>query len=190
MCLGVLAYVVFVIFFVSAYASLCTRFTDKTASIVAGQVIFQHNLVKGSTCPVAHAEITILKNGDPIKTFSDEDGKFAFAANLGEIVEVTVSYGEHTFADNKISFQMGSGNMTIVFFDTTTELLDLTLKAETNNTFEDTDLHWHVAASICKPALVYSLKGLVQGHQLPALEYAVSISNVSQCDVPLMSYAS
>jgi hypothetical protein len=168
------------------------RFTDKTASLVSGQVLFQYNLVKGSTCPVAGAVLSILKNGSPLEVISDSEGRFSFSANTGEIVEVTVSYGEHTFADNKISFQMGTGNRTIAFYDTTKELLDLALKAESNNTFEDKTLHWNVAAGICEPALVYSLKGLVKDHKLPALEYTVSIKSVSAfrmfsvCRVALM----
>ena len=155
-------------------------------------MLFQYNLVKGSTCPVAGAVLSILKNGSPLEVISDSEGRFSFSANAGEIVEVTVSYGEHTFADNKISFQMGTGNRTIAFYDTTKELLDLALKAESNNTFEDKTLHWNVAAGICEPALVYSLKGLVKDHKLPALEYTVSIKSVSAfrmfsvCRVALM----
>jgi hypothetical protein len=154
-------------------------FTDKTASLISGLIIFEPSLVKQSTCPVAGATITILKNGDPISMISDDQGRFEFSANVGEIVEVTVSYGEHEFSPSKNTFQMGTGNKTITFYDTTKELMGLALAAEmesSQNIFRDQDLHWTATADVCTPTLTYNLKGLVKDKSLPAMQYRVAIA--------------
>jgi hypothetical protein len=151
-------------------------FTDKSSSLITGEVIFVGNLVEGARCPVANATVTVVKSGTEESYTTDSEGRFSFSAQNSEVVEVTVSYNRHIFQEPKQSFVMGSTGLAMTFFDITTEQLDLVLSDESGSEQYTTDsLRWEVSTAVCTPTLTFEFTGVVSA-LVPAMPFAIKIA--------------
>jgi hypothetical protein len=148
---------------VEHYMSNLVAFVDKSSIAITGRVIFDHELVKGSTCPVAGATVHLTMSGEMSTIETDVTGRFGFAATIGSIIEISVTYGAHTFNPPKRTFLTGVTPKHYEFLDNTTELLNLALMDESKvHRYVTKSLNWEASSPIamegaCDPPVVYRL---------------------------------
>jgi len=158
---------------------LTRSFTDQTSLTVWGEVLFDPIHVGGTKCGIGGAEVTVIKSGETTTLTADEWGQFNFSATRGQVVTVSVAFGEHSFASTKQVVAVGASDEHIVFHDTTMQELSLDVVDEMKSQHIMTqDLIFRLTSPSCvSPGFILDIPDRLVSRQLPALEYDVVIAD-------------
>lgn len=137
------------------------EFTDESAVIIEGEVLFDNNLElldnhgdPGIRCPLQGATVHVMLNGEPSTTDTDAAGRFQLAASKGDMLELFVTYGAgaqaHHFYPKSDALLVGTTSRKFRFLDQTQRQVSLRIVDESlTHQLYDENLKWTVTADHC-----------------------------------------